>query len=55
MKVTYGVTIKEENDPAVDNAETALAGLAEAGNPGSFLVDTFPIMKHIPSWFPGAE
>ncbi len=55
MKVAYGITIKEENDPAVENAEIALAGIAEAGNPGSFLVDTFPIMKYIPSWFPGAE
>lgn len=32
-----------------------MAGLAEAGHPGSFLVDMFPIMKYIPEWFPGAE
>jgi len=54
IKVTYGLDVQEENDPVVYNVETALAAFAEAGNPGSFLVDTFPIMKYIPSWFPGA-
>ncbi|KAF9447113.1 cytochrome P450 [Macrolepiota fuliginosa MF-IS2] len=54
VKVAYGITIEEENDPFVINGEIALGGLAEAGNPGTFLVDYFPIMKHIPDWFPGA-
>lgn len=54
MKVAYGITI-EDNDSYVENAKLALAGLAEAGHPGSFLVDMFPIMKYIPGWFPGAE
>ncbi len=54
LKVAYGITIQEENDPLVDNIEIALMGAAEAGNPGAFLVDIFPVMKYIPSWFPGA-
>lgn len=52
--MAYGITIQEDNDPAVYIAETALASLAVAANPGTFLVDTFPIMRYIPSWFPGA-
>jgi hypothetical protein len=36
------------------DAEEALAGFSEAGNPGTFLVDVFPGMKSIPRWFPGA-
>ena len=55
MKVLYGITVQESNDPYVSNAEEALVGIAEAGLPGRFLVDMIPIMKHIPDWFPGAE
>ena len=29
-------------------------GLIEAGIPGSFLVDLFPILRYVTSWFPGA-
>ncbi|XP_006457143.1 hypothetical protein AGABI2DRAFT_195996 [Agaricus bisporus var. bisporus H97] len=54
LKATYGMDV-EENESYVGHAETTLAGLAEAGHPGSFLVDMFPIMKMIPVWFPGAE
>ncbi|KAF9447118.1 cytochrome P450, partial [Macrolepiota fuliginosa MF-IS2] len=54
IKVAYGITIEEKNDPIVTNVEVCLEGLAEAGNPGSFLVDIFPMMKYIPDWFPGA-
>ncbi|KAG7442660.1 cytochrome P450 [Guyanagaster necrorhizus] len=32
-----------------------MAGLAAAGNAGSFLVDSFPVLQYLPSWFPGAD
>ena len=35
-------------------AEEALNGVAQAGIPGAFWVDLFPILKYVPSWFPGA-
>ena len=34
--------------------EEALSGASEAGIPGAFLVDLFPILKYVPSWFWGA-
>lgn len=43
------------NDPYIDTAEKALFGLSAAAIPGAFLVDTFPILKNVPSWFPGAQ
>lgn len=55
LKITYGITPKPKNDPLVELAEIALAGVSEAGNPGSFLVDLIPAMKYIPDWFPGTE
>lgn len=33
----------------------SLQSMAKAGIPGLYLVDHIPILKYIPSWFPGAE
>ncbi|KAF7317507.1 Cytochrome P450 [Mycena kentingensis (nom. inval.)] len=32
----------------------ALRGLSEAGVPGKYLIDMFPLLKHVPDWIPGA-
>ncbi|KAK1220118.1 hypothetical protein PQX77_017157 [Marasmius sp. AFHP31] len=55
MNVTYGIEIADEEDHYITVAETALEGMAKAAHPGAFLVDIFPILKHVPSWFPFAE
>jgi len=54
MEVCYGITVLERNDPFISIAEEALKGVAEAGVPGAFLVDLLPVLKYVPSWFPGA-
>ena len=54
MKIGYGIAVQESDDPYISVAEVVMNGVAEAGIPGSFLVDLFPILKHVPSWFPGA-
>ncbi|KAK7062611.1 hypothetical protein VNI00_000099 [Paramarasmius palmivorus] len=54
MNVTYGIEIEEEDDHYITVAETALEGMAKAAHPGAFLVDIFPILKHVPAWFPYA-
>ncbi|KIJ30785.1 hypothetical protein M422DRAFT_267616 [Sphaerobolus stellatus SS14] len=54
MEMTYGIQVKPNHDPYVENAETVLAAIAEAGIPGRFLVDTLPFLKYVPEWFPGA-
>ena len=35
-------------------AEEAVKGIHEAGVLGAFWVDVFPVLKHVPSWFPSA-
>ncbi|KAL0565672.1 hypothetical protein V5O48_016351 [Marasmius crinis-equi] len=54
MKVAYGYTISDHNDHFVGLAEetTRVASLAAA--PGKWLVDSFPILRYVPEWFPGA-
>ena len=54
MKVGYGIAVRESDDPYISVADVALDGALEAALPGAFLVDTFPILKYVPSWFPGA-
>ncbi|KIJ46265.1 hypothetical protein M422DRAFT_165543 [Sphaerobolus stellatus SS14] len=54
MEVTYGIHVKEEDDPYLMAAEVSLKAFGEAGVPGTFLVDIFPWMKYIPHWVPGA-
>ncbi|KAF6752828.1 cytochrome P450 98A3 [Ephemerocybe angulata] len=35
-------------------AEALVQGFSEASTQGRFLVNTFPILRHVPAWFPGA-
>ena len=39
----------------VNIAERAMQGFARASEPGAFLVDTIPVLKYLPRWFPGAR
>lgn len=55
MKVSYGMTIQETNDPYIFRAQEAIKGFSDAGVAGRYLVNTYPAMKFIPSWFPGAN
>lgn len=41
MSVAYGIEITNTEDPFITNAEKALHGLAEAGIPGTYIVDFF--------------
>ncbi|KAI1790108.1 cytochrome P450 [Ganoderma leucocontextum] len=54
MRISYGIKVADENDQYVTAVEAGVATFNEAFVPGAFLVETFPILKHIPAWFPGA-
>ena len=53
--MTYSINVRPFNDPHIKIAEEAIGALAELLIPGAFLVDTIPILKYVPEWFPGAE
>ncbi|TDL20318.1 cytochrome P450 [Rickenella mellea] len=53
MRVTYGMEVQGPNRH-VKAAEDAMKGFADAAAPGAYLVDTIPILKYVPAWFPGA-
>ncbi|TFK83325.1 cytochrome P450 [Polyporus arcularius HHB13444] len=52
MMVTYGHKVDSVDDKYVALAEAVREYSAQ--RPGTELVDVFPILKYLPSWFPGA-
>ncbi|KAJ7625703.1 cytochrome P450 [Roridomyces roridus] len=54
LSSTYGIEALPSDDPYVELADEAMRGLAAGNVPGVWLVDIFPILKYLPSWFPGA-
>ncbi|CCM01198.1 uncharacterized protein FIBRA_03246 [Fibroporia radiculosa] len=55
LKMIYGYEVQENGDPLVDLVDTAVAQFSALTAPGAFLADFFPILEHIPMWFPGAD
>ncbi|OJT11090.1 O-methylsterigmatocystin oxidoreductase [Trametes pubescens] len=53
LEITFGRSVESVDDELVSLAERALNGANHAGRAGSVPVDFVPILKHIPSWFPG--
>ena len=54
LKISYGIDVQDSDDPHILQTEESLNGLNEASIPGAYWVDFFPILKYVPSWFPGA-
>ncbi|KAJ4490644.1 cytochrome P450 [Lentinula aciculospora] len=54
LGIAYGIDVQEDNDPYIDAAENALESLGLGIAPGVFLVESIPILKYVPEWFPGA-
>ncbi|KAI0705985.1 cytochrome P450 [Cerioporus squamosus] len=54
LMISYGYQPQEKNDPLIRMAEEATEQAAEVAQPGAFLVDVFPFLRYVPSWFPGA-
>lgn len=54
LNISHGYHVKEHNDPFVANADTATDQFSRSTEPGAFLVDVLPALRHVPDWFPGA-
>ncbi|OJT13611.1 O-methylsterigmatocystin oxidoreductase [Trametes pubescens] len=53
LKLVYGIDIVDEDDERIVIPHAALE-TTRRSTPASFAVDLFPILRHVPSWFPGA-
>ncbi|KAF9022869.1 cytochrome P450 [Hymenopellis radicata] len=52
--LVYGYDVAHSNDKLVHLADEAFKTVSWAIVPGSYMVDYFPILRHIPAWFPFA-
>ena len=55
MRITYGLEVAKRDDQYIRIAEEAVPGFNEAFIPGKYLVEMFPVMRHVPAWFPWAK
>ena len=54
ISITYGLDIKETDDPNVRLSERAVESVLDVTGSGTYIVDILPVLRHVPSWFPGA-
>ncbi|KAF5335259.1 hypothetical protein D9758_016236 [Tetrapyrgos nigripes] len=54
LSSTHGIDVRMDHDPYMDAAEKSTDALSHAITPGAFLVDSIPLLKYVPDWFPGA-
>ncbi|KAG8689325.1 hypothetical protein FRC11_003154 [Ceratobasidium sp. 423] len=54
IRMTYGHTVRSFDDRFMQEAEEFMNVLNEALMPGRWLVEMIPLLRFVPSWFPGA-
>ncbi len=55
MRISYGIEVDEEPVDYLQMAEDTLAIFTSVFVPGKFLVETFPVLRFVPAWMPGAQ
>ena len=55
MELTYGIDVKSLDDEYMRLVQEGNDIFMKAFVPGKYLVETFPILKRVPAWFPGAK
>ncbi|KAJ3532195.1 hypothetical protein NMY22_g7843 [Coprinellus aureogranulatus] len=54
MRITYGFEDPDKNAKIIHAVETFVTEFAIITTPGRYLVNTFPALRHVPGWLPGA-
>ena len=54
LKVVFGIDTRDSGDEIIRIVEDVLEWIGDGLAPGKYLVDVFPILRHIPPWVPGA-
>ncbi|KAI0634616.1 cytochrome P450 [Trametes polyzona] len=54
MRIGYGIEVDGADNKYVRIAEEALEVFSAALFPGRYTVEAFPLLRYLPSWFPGA-
>ncbi|OSX58687.1 hypothetical protein POSPLADRAFT_1153345 [Postia placenta MAD-698-R-SB12] len=54
MEITYGLPVSSADDEFMAFANGTVSALSTIGSAASTLVDFIPMLRHIPTWMPGA-
>ncbi|VDC07365.1 unnamed protein product [Peniophora sp. CBMAI 1063] len=54
MRAAYGFDIRSQDDPYIEIAEKTLGAANVAASFSGIVLDLIPILKYMPTWFPGA-
>ena len=54
-QVVYGITLEHVDDKYFQMVKQITDIGEEITVPGRFLVEAFPVLQYVPSWFPGAS
>lgn len=54
LNLSHGYQVKDKDDPVVACVDEATNQFSLASQPGAWLVDLVPFLRHIPAWVPGA-
>ena len=54
LSMSYGLEIKQTDDPFINLAEAAAKSISTAASYGTYLVNVIPILKYVPEFVPGA-
>ncbi|EJD06297.1 cytochrome P450 oxidoreductase [Fomitiporia mediterranea MF3/22] len=56
LRMAYGYTMDPSGrDPLHALADKGISQISMAAQPGAFIVDVLPFLRHLPTWFPGAR
>lgn len=54
LEIMYGYEVQPKNDQIIQVTERAIQRLIENGaNPSVAALNAFPVLRHLPRWFPG--
>ncbi|KAI1785253.1 cytochrome P450 [Ganoderma leucocontextum] len=53
MEATYSIKVLPEDDPFIELTEAGQEAFSKCAI-GFYLVEIFPLLRHVPAWFPGA-
>ncbi|KZT37988.1 cytochrome P450 [Sistotremastrum suecicum HHB10207 ss-3] len=52
LRIAYGYTVAEEKDPFTKIVGDAMDTFSRSTEPGAWIVDFIPPLRHLPHWFP---
>ncbi|KAB5593510.1 Cytochrome P450 family protein [Ceratobasidium theobromae] len=53
VRMVYGYKVDSHNDQLIQTAEKVMEIFSDVTSPGRWMVEVFPLLRFIPTWFPG--